>query len=145
MPIKARRDITCFKVVLALKSQDDFYLTPFQHMPMRIGEICCAVGPLLPKPTSFTSLERQAGLSKLYYVASGYIHAFTDEMKAMEYCKVVSGRCANFDFCVIKCIIPKDALYFVSTLNEYEICARNILPTALLAKYRKGYPVLGDK
>ena len=138
MPLKARRDITCFKIVLSLKSQDNFYYTPFQHMRMTIGEICCAVGPLLPKPVRFLSISRPIGVSSLYCVEDGYIHAFTNQEEAKIYCRVVSKRCTNFQCYVVKCTIPKDTLYFVSARRDYEICARNIMPMELIAGYLHG-------
>lgn len=129
MPIKARRDITCFKVVLALRSQDNVFLSPFHHMRMTIGEICDAVGQLMPRPICY---------QKLYCIADGYIHVFTDENQATEYCKKISTRCANFDCYVMECIIPKGTLYFVSAFRDYEGCTRSVLPIGLLAGYKQG-------
>lgn len=138
MPIKARRDITCFKIVLALRRPDDFFITPFMHMHVTIGEICCAVGPLLPKPVRFLSISRPTGVPSLYCVEDGYIHVFTNEEQARGYCKLTSVRCTNFQCYVVKCTIPKDTLYFVSAHRDYEICARNIMPMELVAGYLHG-------
>ena len=140
MPIKARRDITCFKVVMCLKSQNNLFFTPFQHMRITIGEICCAVGPLMPRQIRFSAYP-----ASVYCIEDGYIHAFTNEQEAREYCKMVSKRCANLIFCVMECTIPKDTLYFVSAHRDYEICARNILPTALLGRYQNGCRKSRDK
>ncbi len=122
LPIRAKKDITCYKVLrpVSLHNADSTighaarFETPFMGTPVNVP------GTLIPGRCflRFPLYRNERGRHYMYNVDKGFIHAYIRQDKA--------ENCLDFPFLVAKCTIPKGTLYFISYDKE-EICAKQMI------------------
>lgn len=115
-PIKARKDITVYKIFHHDLYRDCFY-TPFYRTYAKIESILRAKGKMI----FFTTVEKE----RTRCVFGGFIHCYTNlkythSMVQMGYCR---NTCYNT--VIAECTIPKGTLYFKSDDGK-EICAQQV-------------------
>lgn len=120
-PIKARKDIVCYKYVLkADSSYGSEYVTPIMDMPIDIGKTYKAMGK-----------EKRTGCKKPYELSSiteGYIHCFASKVKETVVEKTKKREAIGH---IIECIIPKGTLYYIS-FDKKQIAAKEIRTIKLI-------------
>lgn len=112
MPIKAKTNIVCFKVLIKHKHKTGWkkYQTPIMRVPVKMYIEMYANG------------NNNLPYGPFNTVSDSFIHAFTTMEKAQEWAKshVESGVIA-------RCIIPKNTLYYISKDRD-QICAKCMKP-----------------
>lgn len=134
LPIRARKDITCYKAVIVLKRHDvKLFTSPFYWGHLCLGEPYVAV----PKERLFSRQFSQILYDGIRRVEEGYIHCYIDYELAKECCASRSTAYGRPTTCILECIIPKGTLYFKSD-DGLEVCAKEILPQDWLMTYERG-------
>ena len=127
MPIKAKTNIVCFKVLRKYKHKTGWkkYETPIMHMPIKMYiEIYANGNSKLPYPPNAYRPSGTPGI-----VSDGFIHAFTTMEKAQEWIK--KSRMIFGPLVIARCIIPKNTLYYIS-IDKDQICAKCIKPIRII-------------
>ena len=118
-PIKAKKEIEVYKVI----DQDN--TSPFfDGYGYHYG---------YNRPSGIKQVDRDPDCPGRYEVYGGFLHAFTDESRAVEFATELNhsplgsnplGRVRNFR--VVKMYVPVGADYYVDHFSE-EICAEKLL------------------
>lgn len=114
-PLRARKDIVCYKVVV---HSGRMFITPHQNyvigddLPRKI-QICDQKTIEAVKPPSWSGYR--------YQVFGGMFHAY-----AKLDCAIASLIVAEPHLVIIKCIIPKGTLYYKGIIKG-DICARTLI------------------
>lgn len=125
-PIKARKDIVCYKYVLnADSSYGSKYITPIMDMPIDIGKTYKAgciqkYGPTVGK--------RCIKPYELFSIAEGYIHCYAFKVKETVVEKTKKREAIGH---IIECIIQKGTLYYIS-YDKKQIAAKEIRTIKLI-------------
>lgn len=104
-PLKAHRDITCYKALIACyNTEGTEYLSPFYSKEWKIGEVQEAT---------------QIWNRKASIVEDGYFHTYSlhEDAKTLAHCLT-----AGYTAVVAKCIIPEGSEYYVGTDSECKPC-----------------------
>lgn len=121
-PIKAKKDIVCYKYVLSADSSyGSEYITPIMDMPIDIGKTYKAV--CIPKHGPIVG-KRCIKPYELFSIAEGYIHCYASKVVFMTSTKKPIGH-------IIECIIPKGTLYYIS-YDKKQIAAKEIRTIKLI-------------
>lgn len=135
LPIRARKDITCYKVVLVTEVYGiKHFYSPFYFRKLCLGVPSIASPKEVILPTKLNSLVW--GISNK--VDGGYIHCYTDYQEALDHCCTISNQFGRPNTCLLECIIPKGTLYFKSD-DGLEMCGKEILPQDWLIAYTRGH------
>lgn len=134
LPIRARKDITCYKaVVVSQRHCIKLFTGPYFCVHLYLGE------PYVASPSKklFSTRFNQILFDGTRRVEEGYIHCYIDYEYAKERCASISNNYGNPATCILECIIPKGTLYFKSG-DGLEVCAKEILPQDWLMTYERG-------
>ena len=114
-PIKAKKDIVVYKVFKPAAAEKGGFYTPVMGMHMLPGARYTTYGCMSPK--------KCRNALALNTVTDGFFHAYT--RPTADY-YTVRGRFGHFTkHLIVKCIIPKNTLYYKS-YDATEICSRSI-------------------
>lgn len=105
-PFKATEDVVCYKHVFQWK--EDKIITTYQKTAVKIGRTY----------TSTIDLDRDSS------EISTALHSFTNIQSARETAKFIFCPPANL---IVKCIIPKDSIYYVGMFRGKMSIASNVL------------------
>jgi hypothetical protein len=135
LPIRARKDITCYKVVVVSQHNGvKLFRSPYYGVRLYLGEPYVALPINRRLPLLF---RRQIIFNGIHMVEEGYSHCYTDYEFAKDRCAFISNEYGSPTTCILECIIPKGTLYFKSD-DKIEICAKEILPQDWLMTYERG-------
>lgn len=116
MPIKARKEIIVYKIVLVDGKE---YCTPYRYVPIRLHQTLNAVGKLMP------TRAYDYVLGKIGVIEDGYIHCLTSQEGAFVFAHTFLRGLLSYRITILECIIPPGTLYYKSVSGN-EICARSI-------------------
>lgn len=127
LPIRARKDIICYKVLRPVLSYNTGFIigktvkfeTPVTKTPVNVPGTLIAGRCFLHFP-----LYRNT-LGALYSIDKGFIHTYTSIY--------VAERSFGRPFAIARCTIPKGTLYFIS-YDKVEICAERIILNHIIKK-----------
>lgn len=99
----AKKDITCYKLVVV--NNDGNLTTLFQKTSVILGN------------------NYNSSIERYYNTIEKGIHSFTKLKEAKEFLKIIKDETTRVR--IVKCIIPKDSLYFNGMFNNYKSMASN--------------------
>lgn len=115
-PLKAKKDIVCYKLFLSHDSLDSMKTLYMDYYVKKPTEGC----PTVMDDTNVPLRISQYGyLHPLHRISSGMIHAYQTEIRAL------ANRFHTFKRHTYKCIIPKGTLYYIGI--DGDICAKKML------------------
>lgn len=140
-PIKARKEIVCYKVVKRRKhaTKEKKYMTPCMKEPLKLHSLIC------PSPTTpWDKIHKKSiyiGEGKwiaVHEVNGGWIHACNtlDDAKLWlkkNYLLFNHKRKQPFRWAIIKCVVHKGVLYYRS-FDKHTLCAKELFTRKIVLK-----------
>ena len=132
-PIKARKEIVCYKVVKRRKhaTGEKKYITPCMKKPLKLHELICP-SPATPwDKVHVTAFYLGNGEYKDFNeISGGWIHACNtlDDAKLWlkkNYHLFNHNRKQPFHWAIIKCVVHKGVLYYRS-YDKHTLCAKEL-------------------
>ena len=146
MPIKARRQITVYKVVKRkYKKRKPIYTTPIMKRHVYLNQPMVDEGRKMPKDRSFfTKKGDYVNISKrprkdakpIYTIEEGYIHCCATIDDAIRWIETnrhlfpSNGKSIlkyMYNWAIIECTIEPGTLYYKSFEND-QLCAKSLTP-----------------
>jgi hypothetical protein len=111
-PLKAERDIECYKILIVL---EDKYITPYRDFIFELN-----------KPIVEDNEKVSTEIFGLTEIGQGFFHAFTSKDRVIEEIEILRRKCPKgTKLKVFNAIIPKDSEYYVGQRSD--ICGTSLM------------------